>query len=122
MSSSFITHNLATAYYLGGEILVMCRGRLIERGNMDAVIARPAHPYTQLLVESVPAKSPRERWTTMRGTEAIEASKLRIGEDACVFISRCPYVMDICRQRRPALLPVKDGQKQEAACFLYGER
>ncbi len=119
ISCVFITHNLATAYYLGGEILVMCRGRLIERGDMDAVIARPAHPYTQLLVDSVPAKSPRERRTAKRGAEAIEVSELRIGQDACVFTSRCPYVMDICRQRRPALLPVEEGQ--EAACFLYGE-
>ncbi|MCS7220262.1 MAG: ABC transporter ATP-binding protein [Anaerolineae bacterium] len=118
ISCIFITHNLATAYYLGGEIMVMCRGRLIERGDMDTVIARPAHPYTQLLVESVPAKNPRERWTVKRGAEAIEASELRVGQDTCVFLSRCPHAMDICHQRRPALLPV--GDDQEAACFLYG--
>jgi len=119
ISCIFITHNLATAYYLGGEIMVMCRGRLIERGDMDAVIARPAHPYTRLLVESVPAKNPRERWTEKRGAEAIEASELKAERGACVFVSRCPYVMDLCRQRRPALMQVGDGQ--EAACFLYGE-
>ncbi len=119
ISCIFITHNLATAYYLGGEIMVMCRGRLIERGDMDAVIARPAHPYTQLLVESVPAKNPRERWTEKHGAEAIEASELKAEQDACVFVSRCPYVMDVCHQRRPALMLV--GDSQEAACFLYGE-
>jgi len=118
ISCLFITHNLATAYYLGGEIMVMCKGRLIERGDMDVVIAQPAHPYTRLLVDSVPASTPRQRWTDKRGAEAIAASELHVQPNACVFTSRCPHVMDICRQQRPELRQV--GGAQEAACFLYG--
>lgn len=118
ISCLFITHNLATAYYLGGEIMVMCKGRLIERGDMDVVIAQPAHPYTRLLVESVPASTPRQRWTDKRGAEAIAASELHTQPNACVFVARCPHVMEICRQQRPALRQV--GGEQEAACFLYG--
>ena len=118
ISCIFITHNLATAYYLGGEIMVMCRGRIIEQGNMDHIVDQPAHPYTQLLLESVPSHNPRKRWTEKRGAEAVEASELEFSPNACVFVSRCPQVMDICHQQRPTSCRV-DGDNQEAACFLY---
>ncbi|MEZ4730982.1 MAG: ABC transporter ATP-binding protein [Caldilineaceae bacterium] len=120
ISCIFITHNLSTAYYLGGEIMVMCRGRAIEQGSMDDVIAQPAHPYTQLLLESVPSQNPRQRWTEKRGANAVEASELHFSANACVFVERCPQVMPICRQQRPAHMPIRDGQT--AACFLYGEQ
>jgi oligopeptide/dipeptide ABC transporter ATP-binding protein len=120
ISCIFITHNLSTAYYLGGEIMVMCRGRAIERGNMDDVVTRPAHPYTQLLLESVPSHDPRKRWTEKRGGDAVEASELAFSANACVFVSRCPHVMEICRQQRPADMPVHNGHA--AACFLHGDK
>jgi len=120
ISCIFITHNLATAYYLGGEIMVMCRGRVIEQGNMDHVVKQPAHPYTQLLLDSVPSHDPRQRWTEKRGANAVEASELHFAANACVFVERCPQVMPICRQQRPAHMPIRDGQT--AACFLYGEQ
>lgn len=119
ISCIFITHNLSTAYYLGGEIMVMCRGRAIEQGHMDDVIAQPAHPYTQLLLESVPSQNPRQRWTEKRGANAVEASELHFAANACVFVERCPQVMPICRQQRPAHMPIRN--EQSAACFLYGE-
>jgi oligopeptide/dipeptide ABC transporter ATP-binding protein len=117
ISCIFITHNLSTAYYLGGEIAIMCRGRLIEQGEMDAVIAKPAHPYTQLLVESVPSHDPDQRWRKKDGSKAVETSELHATANACVFTARCPYVMNACREQRPALLPIAPTQR--AACFLY---
>jgi peptide/nickel transport system ATP-binding protein len=117
ISCLFITHNLATAYYLGGEIAVMCKGRLIEQGDMDAVIAKPAHPYTQLLVESVPSSDPDQRWHAKRGETPVEASQLAATATSCVFASRCPYVMPACLVQRPTLLDIQ--AEQQAACFLY---
>ncbi|MHB8629058.1 MAG: ABC transporter ATP-binding protein [Aggregatilineales bacterium] len=117
ISCIFITHNLATAYYLGGEIAIMCKGRLIEQGEMDTVIAKPAHPYTQLLVESVPSRDPDQRWQGKRDRVGIESSDLIAEATACVFAARCPYVMPACRQQRPTLIAIQPGQ--EAACFLY---
>lgn len=117
ISCIFITHNLATAYYLGGEILVMCRGRIIENGTMDEVIKQPSHPYTQLLIDSVPSQNPRNRWSGKRTTNAVEASELHVSANACVFAERCPQVMDICRTKRPPDFVV-DGT-HTAACFLY---
>jgi peptide/nickel transport system ATP-binding protein len=120
ISCIFITHNLSTAYYLGGDIMVMCRGRVIERGNMDDVVTQPAHPYTQLLLESVPSHDPRKRWTEKRGSDAVEASELAFSANACVFVSRCPHVMEICHHQRPADMSVQNGHA--AACFLHGDQ
>jgi len=120
ISCIFITHNLATAYYLGGDIMVMCRGRDIEKGDMDTVIQAPKHPYTQLLLESVPNNNPRKRWEHTHKEQAIDTSELKFSPNACVFVARCPHVMDICHQHRPALMHTESGQ--DAACFLYGEQ
>ena len=120
ISCIFITHNLATAYYLGGDIMVMCRGRVIEKGTMDAVVNTPAHPYTQLLLESVPNNDPRKRWTQSRKAQAVDTSELKFSPNACVFVARCPHVMDICHQHRPAMMTTPKGQ--EAACFLHGDK
>ncbi len=119
ISCIFITHNLSTAYYLGGEIMVMCRGRAIEEGGMDEVVAQPSHPYTQLLMDSVPSQDPRKRWSGKRTTNAVEASELHVSADACVFAERCPQVMEICRAKRPPAFKV-DGV-HTAECFLYEE-
>lgn len=118
ISSIHITHNLATAYYLGGEIMIMCRGRVIERGDMDTIIAKPAHPYTQMLIDSVPTPDPEKRWREKRGAQGVvETSELKAEANACVFTARCPHVMPVCHQQRPALISVDT--LQEAACLLY---
>ena len=56
----YITHDLATARYFADDILVMYRGRVVERGPADAVILDPQHPYTQLLAGAAP--DPEHRW------------------------------------------------------------
>ena len=118
ISSIHITHNLATAYYLGGEMMIMCRGRVIERGDMDAIIAKPAHPYTQMLIDSVPSPDPENRWQEKRGAAGVvEISELKAEADACVFTARCPHVMDACFSKRPPTIQISNNQG--AACLLY---
>lgn len=120
ISCIFITHNLSTAYYLGGDIMVMCRGRAIEQGPMDDVISHPAHPYTQLLLDSVPSQDPRKRWSQRRGQDVVETSELHSQPNACVFVERCPHVLDVCRKHRPAFMGLENGH--ETACFLHGDQ
>ncbi len=62
ISTVFITHDLSAAYYLGGEIMVMQRGRTVETGTSVGVMEHPRHPYTRLLLESIPSPDPDERW------------------------------------------------------------
>lgn len=67
ISTVFITHDLSAAHYLGGNIMVMRRGEVVERGDVDGVLKNPQHAYTQLLLESLPNPDPDQRWST--GTE-----------------------------------------------------
>ena len=119
ISSIFITHNLATAYYLGGRIMVMCRGRMIEHGDMDQVVLHPSHPYTQLLIDSVPSHNPHHRWQEERSEYAVDASEFVFSEQACVFEARCPHAMDICHHQRPPFVTADTKASQQSACFLY---
>ncbi|HYW86596.1 MAG TPA: ABC transporter ATP-binding protein [Chloroflexota bacterium] len=123
VSTLFITHDLSTAYYLGGDILVMEHGRAIEAGSVDSVMDHPAHPYTQLLLQSVPRPDPRQRWEdapppiTWRRPATVERPAPQ-RRNSCLFADRCPYVMEVCRQARPRLFRLAD---QQAACHLHAE-
>jgi peptide/nickel transport system ATP-binding protein len=116
ISTLFITHNLATANYLGGEIIVLYRGRIAERGLLDAVISAPKHPYARVLLESVPVADPTRRWhdeATLIGDEVRPLP----GRDRCLFAERCPHRADACLAARPPELTLEDGRG--VACTLY---
>ena len=63
MTTLFITHDLSTVYYLGGEVMVINKGTIVERGTVDQVMHEPSHPYTRLLLDSIPQPDPDQRWT-----------------------------------------------------------
>ncbi len=116
VSVIYITHDLATAYYISDRIAIMLRGYIVESGPVEDVLNRPFHPYTQLLQESVPEPAPKERnsWAkhiTLGATEVKEYS--RVG---CKFAGRCPQVMDICRQADPPDVAVEG---RTVKCYLY---
>jgi oligopeptide/dipeptide ABC transporter ATP-binding protein len=116
MSTLFITHDLSAAYYLGGDIMVMARGRAVEQGPVDAVMARPAHPYTQLLLQSIPSPDPDVTWEALPPPRHEAPLDRLASRDRCLFAERCPYVMAMCWQSRPPRYAVGD---QLAACFLH---
>jgi len=119
MTTLFITHDLSTAYYLGGEIMVISQGRIVERGQVDEVMNRPAHPYTQQLLSSVPVPDPDRRWTERITVSEQTAAVKSHSRERCLFAERCPHVMDQCWQERPTMRPAREGQL--ARCFLYPE-
>jgi peptide/nickel transport system ATP-binding protein len=95
VSVLYITHDLATAYYISDRIAIMFRGNIVEMGSVEQVLMNPRHPYTQLLRESIPEADPARRWkTTVNLTELEQEEYLRTG---CKFAGRCPNVMDICK-------------------------
>lgn len=118
MTTLFITHDLSTAYYLGGEIMVISQGRIVERGPVETVMSSPAHPYTQQLIASVPVPDPDLRWKE-RLTVSEQTAEVRTrSRERCLFAERCPHVMDICWTARPAPMVVRP--EQTASCYLYG--
>ena len=117
VSVIYITHDLATAYYISDRIAIMLRGNIVEMGPVEKVLSEPLHPYTKLLKESVPEPTTKERWREKIGFSTFEVKEFaRVG---CKFAGRCPSVMDICRQEDP-----KDFFVDERAvkCYLYADK
>jgi peptide/nickel transport system ATP-binding protein len=113
----YITHDLTTAYQISQNIVVLYRGTVAEAGSVDEVIRAPKHPYTRLLVSSIPVPDRRRRW----GAEHLPEVDLTATWDGvgCPFAPRCPAVMDVCRSRRPPLFTTEP--HRAVACFLYQE-
>lgn len=113
LSVIYITHDLATAYYISDRIAIMFRGNMVETGPVEAVLDKPKHPYTKLLIESIPQPDPlKQQITSIKILEERE-EYLRKG---CKFSGRCPEVMDICKQKEPEDVSV-DGEVVK--CHLY---
>jgi len=114
----YITHDLATAYQVSTNIIVMYQGRVMEAGQVESVIHRPAHPYTRLLVESVPTPDPTKGWgDSDAGGDGGAEETVAPPTVGCPFAPRCPAVMDRCRQEDPPLYRISE--HQAAACFLH---
>jgi peptide/nickel transport system ATP-binding protein len=100
VSVLYITHDLATAYYVSDRIAIMFRGNIVEMGPVEQVLMEPKHPYTRLLRESIPEADPNKRWSgqvTLTDMEHEEYLK-----QGCKFAGRCPLVMDVCKRVVPA--------------------
>jgi peptide/nickel transport system ATP-binding protein len=114
VSVLYITHDLATAYYVCDRIAIMFRGNIVETGPVEQVLMDPKHPYTQLLRESIPEADPENRWSERINLSELEHEEyLRVG---CKFAGRCPHVMDICKEQIPPHLQVEEALVK---CFLY---
>jgi peptide/nickel transport system ATP-binding protein len=78
----YITHDLATAYAISDYVLVLHKGRIVEAGDPELVIRDPRHPYTKLLVDSVPWPDPDIVWASGQSIAADLAALKRIPEEA----------------------------------------
>jgi oligopeptide/dipeptide ABC transporter ATP-binding protein len=111
----YITHDLTTAYHISDYIIILYRGSVMEAGNVDSIIREPYHPYTKLLVSSIPWPNPELAWG---GTEEmIQKSQVAFKAiTGCKFAPRCPYRMDICETKAPELFMPKSDRA--VACYL----
>jgi peptide/nickel transport system ATP-binding protein len=99
VSVLYITHDLATAYYVSDRIAIMFRGNIVEMGPVEDVLMQPKHSYTKLLRESVPEADPAKRWSERISLTELEHEEyLRQG---CKFAGRCPNATDICISTEP---------------------
>ncbi|HRW06415.1 MAG TPA: ABC transporter ATP-binding protein [Caldilineaceae bacterium] len=118
ISLIYITHDLTTAYQVGDSILVLYQGGVTELGHVELVIKDPKHPYTQLLVDSIPLANPNRRWGESELTVADE--DVVHSDKGCHFAPRCPHVMTICKQQ--AVPFYRTDPRRSAACFLYQDQ
>jgi oligopeptide/dipeptide ABC transporter ATP-binding protein len=112
----YITHDLTTAYHVSDFIIILYRGSVMEAGDVDQVITEPKHPYTQLLIDSIPWPDLQRQWGQQEiiTTDEDHSIASQIG---CKFAGRCPHVMDKCKSNRPPLYQIDD--QHVASCFLY---
>ena len=110
----YITHDIASARYIADETIVMYAGQVVERSQGTALIDGPTHPYTQLLIASVPDPS-----DPLRRAPVIEdrAGQGQFPAEGCRFAPRCPHAMDVCRTSPPPLFLVATGH--ESRCWLH---
>jgi peptide/nickel transport system ATP-binding protein len=109
----YITHDIASARYIADETIVMYAGQIVERSHGTALVDDPTHPYTQLLIASVP--NPAD--PTSQASETKEHSTFAIAEVGCRFAPRCPHAMDICRAQDPPDFKVGEGHVSH--CWLH---
>jgi peptide/nickel transport system ATP-binding protein len=114
VSFLYITHDLSTASYVGDYIAVLYKGSLVEMGPIDDVISSPYHPYTQLLMSSIPLPDPSRRW--QERVTAPEVSAARGPVSGCKFYDRCPLRKEECRRAPPTLKKIGN---RYVACYLY---
>lgn len=118
ISSLYITHDLNIAHYVSDKIMVLTRGEIVESGSTDLVVQKPLHPYTKVLVESIPIPDPDNRWE--KKAEVKETYFREVTDDnQCIYYNKCPFAMDLCKKEKPPMMKMKN---QEVACFLYYEK
>ncbi len=115
-ASVVISHDLAVVKYLADRIAVMYLGKVVELGTGDDIYRRPAHPYTDALIKTIPVPDP-----------AVERAKTEVGirgelpspispPSGCRFRTRCPRAQAVCAEVEPLLRPF--GPTQQAACHF----
>jgi peptide/nickel transport system ATP-binding protein len=108
-----IGHDMGLMVQFVDRIVVMYAGKVAEMSAVRDLFGEPLHPYSQLLIESLPTLNSKE---TLRGIPGVAPSLLN-PPSGCVFHPRCPQVMEVCSTKIPALAEVR--RAHWTACHLY---
>ena len=111
----FISHNLAVVYHISTRVGVMYLGRLVEEAPTDTLFRRPKHPYTRMLLDTIPDLDMTGR---QRAPVAGEVPSPLNPPSGCSFHPRCPFANERCTVERPKALPIEGGS---VACHAIEE-
>lgn len=115
----FIAHDLSVVEYISDRVMVMYLGKLMETAPTRKIFERPAHPYTEALLNSIPKRvrgGHRKRFV-LRGDIPSPVNP----PSGCVFHTRCQYAKDICKIETPPLTPLPKDPDTSVACHLVDE-
>jgi len=115
----FIGHDLGVVRRISHRAAVVYLGVVVETGSAEQIFTDPRHPYTRLLLDSVP--TPGRRRTRTADDSAPPPSPIDI-PPGCRFHTRCPFAQDICRERTPALVTFAGGHPaRQSACHFAAD-
>jgi peptide/nickel transport system ATP-binding protein len=114
LSFLYITHDIASACYLADRLVVVYGGHVVETAPVGEVLARPKHPYTQLLLDAVP--DPRALTGVEAPGETFDPPQVIDPSEGCRFRERCPLAIDECATVTPRLRAL--ASRHEAACHV----
>lgn len=114
MGMLLITHDLGVVAELCDRVVVMYAGRVVEEASVQELFARPQHPYTKGLIQSVPKlRQNVHRLESIKGNVP-DLSQMPAG---CKFAPRCDFAMERCLSHEPELLPI-EGLERKSRCWL----
>ena len=119
MAYFFISHDLDLIHHVSDRIMVMYLGSVMEEGEADEVFTHASHPYTRVLMKSIPHWDPKQRKLGNIHLEGEPPSPINPPR-GCPFNTRCPDVMDICKREMPTLHQI--GVNHSVACWLYNNK
>lgn len=115
VSYLFIAHGLNVIRHVSNKVAVMYLGKIVEMGTTEQIFDNPLHPYTKVLLSSVPVPNPRR----YRNIEVLtgEIPSPISPPSGCSFHPRCKYAVDICSKKSPLLQTINGSHK--VSCHLY---
>jgi peptide/nickel transport system ATP-binding protein len=110
-----VSHDIGVHYQITHRIAIMYNGKIVEIGPTELVFTKPLHPYTGMLIQSLPHVGDHKHREGIVG----RPPSLIDPPPGCRFAARCPFVMEICREEMPSLLEVE--ADHFVACYLHRE-
>ncbi|EGW37988.1 ABC transporter ATP-binding protein [Desulfosporosinus sp. OT] len=111
----YISHNLRIVRVMTQRMAVMYLGKFLEVGDTESIFRNPLHPYTKLLISSLPILDPSKRKSKLDLAVSEPPNPFALPQ-GCRFHPRCPDCQPICEVETPKLLPIGEGRS--LACHL----
>ncbi len=115
MSIILITHDLGVVAEMCDEVIIMYAGKIVEKTSVDNLFYKPQHPYTKLLMASIPRMD--EEVAELTTIQGIVPSLKNMPKSGCRFVERCPSAKAECSTVTPQLANI--GHEHEVSCLLY---
>ena len=112
LSLLFISHDLSVVRFISKRVAVMYLGKIVEQSLTEKTFQKPLHPYTQMLLKSLPSIHQKQ---SLHETGSLELPSSIHPPPGCAFHPRCPFLQPICKQKTPQLRELEGGQ---VACHL----